>query len=343
MKKIKKSIITKHVGDYQINCEIKKTYLPKAGDVAIFKVLELGKHSSIQAENGNNHYIFPDDQIMAVFGTRYATAQFEGYLPTQYHDNYQILGKGGVVGVMASCHKKFDDIGATQLELVGYAVDENNEVINTIYKNAPRIDFDANKKRDYKIYLSLGASMDSGKTTTAAFLSRGFMLQNQKVAFIKLTGTVYARDCSFVRSCGADMALDFSYAGYPSTYMNSTAQILDILETVLHRIEAIKPDVVVIEVADGLLQRETKALIEHKAFMNLIDGVLLSCADSLSVTNGVRILSNVGHKPMLICGIFTTSPLMVKEVVDNIDVPVFTLENFTDNDSFRNIFMPNKK
>ena len=342
MKAIKKSIITKSVENFKINRKIRTAYLPKSGDVAVFQVLSIGKHSAIQAENGNNAYIFPGDKILATFGNRYATAQFEGYVPTKHHSKYHILGQGGVVGVLASMHAKFDDIGPTEVKLVGYAVDANNKVINTQYNGIEQLQFNPNKERDYELYLSVGASMDSGKTTTAAFLCRGFMQQKRKVAFIKLTGTVFAKDCSIVRDCGARTAIDFSYCGYPSTYLCETDEVLNILETLLNRVERIKPDVVVIEIADGLLQRETKALINHKPFMNMINGTLLSCADSLSVNSGIDILTKVNQTPLLISGIFTTSPLMVAEVKKETNIPVFTLEDFTNKMSFGCIF-PNIK
>jgi hypothetical protein len=337
MKNIKKSIITKNVEDYKINRKIRQIYMPKAGDVAVFQVLSIGKHKAIQAENGNNNYIFPGDKILATFGTRYASAQFEGYLPKKHHRKYQILGQGGVVGVLASLHAKLDDIGATEVRLVGYAVDDENKVINTIYNGVERLSFNP-IKRPYEMYLSVGASMDSGKTTTAAFLSRGFMQQKRKVAFIKLTGTVFAKDCSIVRDCGAKTAIDFSYCGYPSTFLCNTNEVLDILETLLQRVERMNPDVVVIEIADGLLQRETKALINHKPLMDIIDGVLLSCADSLAVKSGIDILTNINHEPMLISGIFTASPLMVNEVKNETDIPVFTLEDFTNKMTFGSVF-----
>ncbi|MCF6169329.1 hypothetical protein [Lutibacter sp.] len=338
MKKIKKSIITKSIKDFKIDRSIKRTYIPKSGDVAIFQVLSIGKHKAIQGENGNNSYLFPGDKILATFGSRYASNQFEGYLPKKYYPKYQILGQGGVVGILESMHAKFEDIGATEVRLVGYAVDGNGNVLNTIYNDYEPIQFNPFKKRDYKIYLSVGASMDSGKTTTAAFLSRGLMNQKKKVAFIKLTGTVYAKDCSFVRDCGAKIAIDFSYCGYPSTFLCDTKEILVILETLLDKVEKIKPDAVVIEIADGLLQKETKALINHKPFMQLIDYTILSCADSLSVASGIDILSKINYKPNLVTGLFTASPLMVKEVKENFDIPVFTLDDFMNKETFNNIF-----
>jgi len=338
MKKIKKSIITKKIEEFRIIRSIKKTYLPKSGDVAVFKVLSIGKHKAIQGENGNNTYIFPEDLILVAFGTRYATNQFEGYLPDKYYSKYQILGQGGVVGILKSMHAKFEDIGATEVKLVGYAVDKNNNVINTRYfKEEPKL-FNPFRKRDYKTYLSVGASMDSGKTTTAAFLSRGFMKQKKKTAFIKLTGTVYAKDCSVVRDCGADIAIDFSYCGYPSTYLCETKELLNLLESLLIKIEKINPDSLVIEIADGLLQRETNALLKNKSFMQMIDHTILSCADSLSVASGINMLSELNHKPSLISGMFTASPLMVNEVKQITDIPVFTLEDFMDKKKFNNVF-----
>ena len=339
MEAIKKSIITKNVEHFNINTQIKKTYQPKFGDVAVFEVLSIGKHKAIQGAGGTNTYIFPEDKILASFGTRYATNQFEGYMPKTYQETYQILGQGGVVGVLASMHAKFDDIGATEVKLIGYAVNESGQVINTINQANNLEKYNPFKKRDYKMYLSLGSSMDSGKTTTAAFLSRGFKKQGKKVAFIKLTGTVYAKDCSLVRDCGADTAIDFSYCGYPSTYMCKTDEILNIFEALLKRVERIGPDVVVIEIADGLMQRETKALINHKSFMNSIDDVVLSCGDSLSCGNGVSILSNVQKTPILISGLFTASPLLVKEVEDSCEIPVFTLEDFVTTSIFNQVFM----
>lgn len=337
MQNIKKSIIAKNIDNFKINKKIRNEYLPKAGDVAIFQVISIGKHTSIQGVNGNNTYIFPGDKILATFGSRYASAQFEGYVPKKHYTKYQLLGQGGVVGVLASMHAKFEDIGPTQLRLLGYAVDAENKVINTIFNGVERKTFNS-IKRAYEMYLSVGASMDSGKTTTAAYLCRGLINQKRKVAFIKLTGTVFAKDCSIVRDCGAKTAVDFSYCGYPSTFLVSINELLDILETLLNRVERINPDVVVIEIADGLLQRETKALINYTPFMNLIDGVLLSCADSLSINSGIEILSKMHHKPIVLSGVFTASPLMVYEVKKETSIPVFSLDDFMNKITFGSVF-----
>ena len=326
MKTIKKSIIVRDIKEYKINRQIKKTHQPVAGDVAIFKVDKIGKHSSIQGGNGNNTYIFPGDYIMAAFGNRYATGQFEGYVPKGYHARYQILGKGGAVGILESMNAKFNKIGATTLKLVGYAVDEFGQIKNTKNAYDELMRFNPYRERPYKVILSVGSSMDSGKTTSAGYLCRGLRNAKNKVAYIKLTGTVYTKDRSFVRDCGAHMVTDFSHQGFPSTYMCSIDELLDLHETLLNKVEKIKPDYVVIEIADGLLQRETWALLNNYSFMSTVDDIFLSCGDSMSVMTGLDILTNIGKQPFAVGGLFTASPLLAKEVREFTDFPVLGLD-----------------
>lgn len=179
--KIKKAIICKNVISTIINKQIKKTYVPKAGDVAIFKVKEIGKHTRIQSTNGNNKYILPGDLIMAAFGNRYATEQMEGFIPNTYHNTYHVLGQGGAIGILKNIHAKFELVGPTSLSLVGYVVNENGGVINTKYlKSESPIQKYIPLNTNPKVILSLGTSMDSGKTTSAAFIARGLKLARKK-------------------------------------------------------------------------------------------------------------------------------------------------------------------
>jgi hypothetical protein len=171
--------------------------------------------------------------------------------------------------------------------------------------------------------------MDSGKTTTAGYLCRGIMLAKKKVAFIKLTGTVMSKDKSFVRDCGAKIALDFSNAGFPSTYLCDEQEMLNLYEYLLQMTEVIDPDYIVMEIADGLFQRETAMLLRHKAFMSTISGVMFSCGDSLSAMHGIKLLEDLNQNILGICGLFTISPLLVNEVQEETKYPVFTLSDLS--------------
>jgi len=326
--KVKKAIICKNVTSSIINKEIKKTYVPKAGDVAIFKVKEIGKHTRIQSTTGNNKYILPGDLIMAAFGNRYATEQMEGFVPDRYHNTYHILGQGGAIGILKNMHTKFELVGPTSLSLVGYVVNENGSVINTKYLNNEPITYKSIPiNTNPKVILSLGTSMDSGKTTSAAFLARGLKLARKRTAYIKLTGTVYTKDKNMVKDYGANISLDFSYFGFPSTYMCSTNEILDLYQNLIEQVKPYNPEYIIVEIADGLLQRETHALIHHKDFMNKVSGALFSSLDSMSAIAGANMLTELGCNVIGVTGLFTISPLLVNEVKEKSNYAVLTGEN----------------
>ncbi len=327
--RIKKSIITKSVEEFKIDSSKNISHKPVAGDVALFKVKEIGKHKAIQGEKGTNYHIFEGDLILCCFGARYASEQFEGYVPDGYRETYDLLGQGGVIGELESMHTKFDDIGTTKVELVGYAISENGKVINTIKAYQEKTPKPTKLSTKTKIYLSVGASMDSGKTTTAAFFCRGSLMAGKKAGYIKLTGTVYAKDCRIARDCGALTAVDFSCCGYPSTYLTDINEIKEILYALLERANRIQLDHVIIEIADGLFQNETNQLLSDIEFKQLINGgVFLSCGDSLAIKCGIDFLTKKGLKPMVLSGLFTASPLMIEEVKSLTNIPIYSIEDF---------------
>lgn len=332
-KRIKKSYICRNVKNFAVENNYSQNYKPQIGDVGIFEILEIGKHSSIQSEFIRNYSIFPSDYIMAAFGTRYATEQFEGYLPNNCGEEVHILGAGGTVGVVSSMHSKFDKIGPTKLRMVGTVVDKFGQIINTKSLEANKMcQFTGKIKHLSKVILSVGSSMDSGKTTTAANFVYGLKQEGYKVAFVKLTGTVFTKDCNLNYDMGADIALDFSEYGFPSTFMCSKQELLDIFESLTLTIyENLKPDYIVMEIADGIYQRETKILLQDHDFMNSIYGLIFSAGDSLAALNGTQTLTNWGLNTGFLSGLFTASPLLVKEVMENSDIPVFNLQHLREN------------
>lgn len=325
---IKKSIICKNIDlqQYLINENKIHYYIPEAGDVAVFKVVSVGKHKQIQSDTKRNVLILPGDYILAAFGTRYATSQFEGYLPSSCRTDFHILGAGGTIGVIQSMHASLVDKGPTVLQIIGYVTNQNGQVVNTKKVAGQLSSFTGASAKRCQIILSVGSSMDSGKTTTAAYLSRGLVLNDNRVSFIKLTGTVYSKDADLVYDCGAQYTIDFSAFGFPSTYLCSEQELLSLFESLMQKAAAQEPDVVIIEIADGILQRETKLLLENKAFMSLVDHVVFSCGDSLSALSGVKVLKDMDIYPSALSGLFTASPLLIEEVKQNVDIPVLTIE-----------------
>lgn len=326
---IKIGIICKNVKEQKIRVDLNKIYIPEAGDVAVFKVIVLGKHTRIQTDSGRNTIILPDDLIMGAFGNRYATSQIEGYVPKSYLESYDILGQGGVIGQAKSWHLNFDLIGTTTVELIGYVVNAEGQVVNTIKNFEPLQSFDPVSFLDSpKVILSLGTSMDSGKTSSAAFLAHGLKKAGKTVAFIKLTGTTYTKDKNFVQDYGAHDAVDFSDFGFPSTYMCDTEVLLDLYQSLLTKvINSVNPDYVIVEIADGLLERETNALLKHTAFIRQFQGAMFSATGSLSGIAGAKQIEDLGINIIGVSGLVTTSPLLVEEIRQNSKYSVLLMED----------------
>jgi hypothetical protein len=340
--RIKKTISTKDIQQYVLNDKINMTHKAKAGDVGIFEIVEIDRHSSVQCDDKRLSWIFEGDYIMAAFADRYATAQFEGYVPTKPLEIYHILGAGGAIGIVHSKNAALKDNDPTTVRLVGYCCDETGNVLNTKFYQKERKTFEGRVPNNARIILSIGSTMDSGKTTTAAHVARGLKSTGAKVAFIKLTGTCYTKDKDMVYDCGADVTLDFSDMGFPSTFMCEKDVILDMYQSLLDKLAVEKPDYIVMEIADGLLQRETAFLLRDKDFMSTIYNVVFSCGDSLSAIQGVEILNGIGIYPCMISGRFTMSPLLITEAREQIGLPVHTIEEIMTG-SLNQIFLTKKE
>lgn len=325
--RIKKTYICKDVTEYSIDENLAKRQLPGIGDVGVFEVISIGKHTQMQNEEKRNAAIYPGDLIMAAFGTRYATEQFEGYVPGEILKEYHILGAGGTVGIVSSMHNKFIRTGPTTLRFIGYATGADGAVINSKKMKASEMKLYKGVMQSFtRIILSIGSSMDSGKTTTAAHLVRGLKKARMKTGFIKLTGTVFTKDRDLAYDNGADIVTDFGEMGFPSTYMCTEEELLNLYETLLSQINTQELEYVVIEIADGIYQRETEMLLKNNRFMSGIDAVIFSAGDSLSAVQGVKSLQQMHIIPTALCGLFTASPLLIREVQSRVQIPVFTIE-----------------
>lgn len=331
-KRIKKTYICKDVKDYTIDETILTDYRPKVGDVGIFEIIKIGKHKTVEDVDKRNSRIIPNDLMMAAFGNRYATAQFEGYVPDNCNEELHIIGAGGIVGVVHSMHYRFIDIGPTTIRLVGLVKDHFGNIMNTkLNQQINMTSFSGAAATETKVILSVGSSMDSGKTTSAAYMVNGLKNAGYKVAFIKLTGTAYTKDCDLNYDLGADITADFSDFGFPSTYLCDESELLDLYESLLQKVNTIRPDYTVMEIADGLYQRETTMLLTNPQFKETVHSVIFSAGDSLAAINGSNNLTSWGLTPFVLSGLFTASPLLINEVKNNSILPVLNIEELSAN------------
>jgi hypothetical protein len=297
---------------------------PRVGQLVVAEVLKIGKHTAIEERSGLSVRFFPGDRIVGAFGNRYATDQYEGYVPRRSSRRCDLLSIGGVCGSVASRH---DGVRApTRLRVLGLVGDGHGQPVNQrqfAVEPGPPLGTG-------QVILVVGASMSSGKTTVGGALVRGLVRSGFRVAAGKLTGTAAGKDPRYYQSCGASPVLDFVDAGFPSTYMLDQDELHEIVTRLLSRLRALSPDYVVLEVADGIFQRETAMLLRSPEFRAAVDHVFFAANDSLSAESGVRHLRQYGVPLRAISGVLARGPLLMREAEAATGVPCLTPDRIVD-------------
>ena len=155
--------------------------------------------------------------------------------------------------------------------------------------------------------------MNAGKTLAATSLLHGLKAAGFRVAGIKATGTGSGGDLWIMRDAGADLVLDFTDAGFASTYLAPIAELEAATLRLIDHAAMQACDVAVIEIADGLQQQETAALIRSSALRRRTAGVVFSAYDAMGATYGVDTLRALGHRVIGLSGRLARSPLAVRE------------------------------
>src|SRR5713226_6320927 len=279
---------------------------PQAGDIALAKLEKIGKNATLELPNGRRCNLHEGDLLAVVFGNRYATLQFEGYARSD-GDSCDMLSMGGLCGLVESKHAKAAD--PSKLRLLGALGDRNGSPLNLRdFALAPLPSLHLPQ-----VLVVCGSSMDAGKTHTVMSIIMGLRKEALPVAGIKLTGTATGKDTWNMLDAGACVALDFVDGGFPSTYLSTLDELLNLYNLLISCVAAQGASWVVVEIADGLLQRESTALLQHPSFTTTVDAWVFAAGDPLAAAGGVAVLRNWAIEPLAISGVVSMSPLGMKE------------------------------
>jgi hypothetical protein len=294
---------------------------PRIGDLVAARVATVGRNTTLESRSGVTMYLFPDDVIVGVFGNRYATDQFEGYVPERPVEELDLMSVGGVVGEVASSHAKM--AAPTGLHALGVLHDASGRPLNTTDWALRPLE---GGRRGSATILVVGSSMNAGKTTTAGTLTRALRRAGGRVAAAKITGTAAGKDGRYLASSGASAVLDFTDAGYPSTYLADLDELLSIHRVLLSHLRAADPTHIVLEAADGVVQRETRLLLESPEFQADIDHVFFAAGDPMAADSGVRLMRELGLPLRAVTGAVTQSELAMREAEEATGVPCLDSE-----------------
>ena len=98
--------------------------------------------------------------------------------------------------------------------------------------------------------------------------------------------------------------------------------LVDLFNSMLADSLQTRPDVVVMEIADGVLQRETQMLLENAHIRRHVRGVVLAAPCASSALFGLEQIRQYGLTTIAVSGIISNSPLFMKEFSGRSKVPV---------------------
>lgn len=280
---------------------------PRIGDLLLCELIAPSLHGRVETRTGSRAKLYPGDLLVCTPGNRYATALLEGTADI-LGEEADLLSASGVCGrVLQQGGKKAPP---TTLRIVGHAFGSDGPInLSQFAMPGPRA-----LGRVADIVLVVGSAMDSGKTTACTSVIRSLTNAGRRVGAVKLTGTASARDVGSYVDAGADPVFDFLDCGWPSTAGCSEAELARIADELLGHQVAAGVQAIVIEIADGLLQSETNALLRLLLERNDDIRVVFTARESMAGVAGVERLRRMGYEVTAVSGLVTNSPLARREV-----------------------------
>lgn len=307
VKAAKRSFVARRAG-LDLVCGLEQRRAPKAGDLILATVNEVNHHGKLELPDGRRAQLYAGDEIVVAYGARYAPDQFEAVVPSEIAPCDLVAG-GGIAAHMLAKHSQTRK--PTAITPVGMLVDERGEPLN-VNRFALAPPLRAGDPRN--VIAVVGTSMNAGKTTLAANLIRGLSKSGVRVGACKVTGTGSGGDLWSMVDAGAAHALDFTDFGYATTSGLAPTEVEACAHQLVSYLETLDIDIVVVEIADGLLQRETAALLSPpSSFAPRIDGLVLAAADSMGALAGVQWLNQRNLPLCAVSGLLTASPLAMRE------------------------------
>jgi len=330
IEKAKHAFSTRNVGAFLRRAEsvdlITGDHAPQAGEVVLARVTSIGQHKRLESPVSRRQILFVGDEIVVAYGSRYAPDQFLAELPEDLGPAH-LAAAGGLASRVVDQHAGISS--ATEIEPIGVLRDEHGPITlaraaahSVVRGIASRPERPAHQ---VPVIAVLGTSMNSGKSTVLAELAHGLTAAGLRVAAAKTTGTGAGNDYNLFLDAGAERVLDFTDFGYSSTFQVEFDEVRDLFLSMADELAGgagARPDVVLLEIADGVYQGETTRLLADEEFGRVVDRVVFSAGDALGAVGGVGALGALGRAPAFVSGVVTSSPLATAEARRALEVPV---------------------
>ena len=275
------------------------------------------RYNELELTSGRMAVLKQGDVIVGALGHRKALLGYSGHLPSSLHvgDTVQILNIGGVLGI---CDSANPDVGAPfDCEVLGAVLTFPylGERIGVPAK-AGAGPFDPDALLDIgnvPVIALAGTCMDSGKTAAACAIVSRLRHLGLAVAACKATGVALRRDVLAMEDAGAFASMIFSDLGIVTTTKHNGPALMRSLLTELAKQ---RPDVIVVELGDGLLGAYgVDSILEDADVRAALTGVVLCANDPVAAWGGARLLRDeYGINPAIVTGPATDNAVGIAQI-----------------------------
>ena len=290
---------------------------PAAGDLVLARVERIGPMHSLQLTDGRRAALFVGNEIIAVYGNRSDGAQVDATVPHTL-DACELVADAGIAGQMHS--QRHGANARTRIVPLGFITDSSGTTLNL-----ERYQLAALPRRSQcpSVIAVVGATVTSGRTSIATWLIRGLVESGLHVGAARVTGT--GGDIKLMQEAGASPVLDITDAGLASTCRADPATLERSVRLLMSHLAAAAVDVVVVEFADDLTQRETGMLLTSRQFAPLLTGVVYGESDAMRAKDGVAWLRQHALHALCVASTATMSRAAIRHARDATGLPVLSL------------------
>lgn len=282
------------------------------------------RYNQLELTSGRMATVNQGDIIVGALGHRKALRGYSGHLPTTLKpgDTIQILNIGGVLGL---CDSANPDVGPPfDCEVLGTVLSFPylGERIGVPARAGANVlsDDEALDLNGVPVVAMAGTCMDSGKTAAACAIVGRLRHLGLNVSACKATGVSLRRDVLAMEDAGASETMIFSDFGIVTTTAHNGPALTRALLSGLARN---RPDVIVLELGDGLLGAYgVEAILSDTAIRDTLTAVVLCANDPVSAWGGAKILrEQFAIEPAIVTGPATDNAVGVQQIDERLSLP----------------------
>ncbi len=282
------------------------------------------RYNQLELTSGRMATVNQGDVIVGALGHRKALRGYSGHLPKSLKpgDTIQILNIGGVLGI---CDSANPDVGAPfdcevlgtvlSFPYLGERIGVPARAGSSALEDEPAINTSG-----VPVIALAGTCMDSGKTAAACAIVGRLRHLGFQVSACKATGVSLRRDVLAMEDAGASDTMIFSDFGIVTTTDANGRQLTRALLTGLAEK---RPDVIVLELGDGLLGAYgVGAILSDTEIRDALTAVVLCANDPVSAWGGAELLRKEFHiEPAVVTGPATDNEVGVQQIDERTSLP----------------------